>query len=71
MDSRMSSSVSASVGDVVDCWFFRAWSRWPLCIGMDAGGYLARVFSVRPGILTKCFRRAMLRVDREGENNEA
>ena len=35
--------------DLVDRWFFRDWSMWPLIMAMDWGGYLVSAADVRPG----------------------
>ena len=52
----------------VDRWFFRTWSRWPLIIGTEAGGYFlssAEVISGRDE--RKPESRALLMVEMEGE----
>jgi hypothetical protein len=53
MLERMSSAVGVGVEGRVDDLFLRAWSRWPLCIATEAGGYLAGVLAVRLGRVMK------------------
>ena len=52
----------------MDRWFFRTWSRWPLIIGMEGGGYFlssADVISGRDD--RKPESSALHMVEREGE----
>ena len=34
--------------DLVERWFFRDWSMWPLIMAMDWGGHLVSAAEVRP-----------------------
>jgi hypothetical protein len=58
-----------SVAPLVERVFLRSWSRWPLIIAEDRGGYLRKLADVNPGRLKRKFLSiALARVDNAGEN---
>jgi hypothetical protein len=60
------------LGCLVERWFWRVWSRWPLIIALDRGGCLRRSVGVMPGkLVMKPLRRARCKVDKAGENKAA
>ena len=57
---------------LVDRWFLRAWSRCPLVVAMEWGGYFARFVWLSPGnpVMYSCCK-ALLSVEMTGENKVA
>jgi hypothetical protein len=39
--------------DRVDRWFLRDWSKWPLTVAMERGGYFFKEAALRPGKLVR------------------
>jgi hypothetical protein len=69
---ELSSLSTSSWGAVVDRTFFLVWSRWPLIIGTDNGGYLEMALVVRPGKSGEYPRSsAVMSVDSTGEKTVA
>jgi len=53
------------VGVLVECWFIRVWSKWPLIVASDSGGCFCREARVNPANSGRWPRqRASSRVDR-------
>ncbi len=59
-------------GGLVERWFFRVWSRWPLMVETERGGCLRTRADVRPGKpVMRFWSRAVQRVERTGEKRAA
>lgn len=57
---------------LVERWFWRVWSRCPLIMAIERGGYWRRSWGVSPGNWgRKPFWRAWAKVERAGENKAA
>ena len=56
----------------VERWLRRVWSRWPLYIGMDCGGYWRMSVEVRSGQVAKWpASTAFIHVESVGEKQQA
>ena len=70
--TKVSSNADAVVVNLVERWFFRVWSRWPLYMAIDSGAYWRTSCDVSSGHVLKWPESmALHQVESDGEKQQA